>query len=141
MKAVKILLVLAVVALAAACNPCRKAQTLILPPFAGQMWQLEAINGKAHPYAGGISYTITFGADGRVIGTADCNKFFGTYYYATRNGKIKMGRLGVTRMMCVNQESDNEYLELMQKVVKTKADRDQLTVTLSDGQVLTYRAK
>lgn len=141
MKVYKILGVLAAVALFAACNPCRKAQTLAVPSFAGQWWQLEAVNGSAYPFVEEANYTISFGGDGRLAGKGDCNRFFGTYTYALvkGGGKVKISPLGSTRMMCPNQSAETDFLQMLERGVSLQANGDQLTLKLPGNQTMTFR--
>ena len=81
------------------------------PELPGSSWQLSgydaASGGRAATVRTG-QVRLSFGHDGRLSAKLDCNRGFGPYTVApggSGEGRIHIGPLGVTRMMCT--ESDD----------------------------------
>jgi heat shock protein HslJ len=66
------------------------------------------------------NYSITFNADGTLVGKADCNNFNGTY--SQENGfSIKLG--ASTMAYCGDTSLDQQYLTLLSSVAAGGPDR------------------
>lgn len=50
------------------------------------------------------AFTITFGDDGKVTGTTDCNRFFGSY--TIEDNKLSFGPIASTKMFCRESQKD-----------------------------------
>jgi heat shock protein HslJ len=74
----------------------------------GPDWTLESIGGK--PVVDGTTLTAAFSADGRVSGSAGCNRYFGSARPGT--GTLSVGPLGSTMMACEQRVMDQEMLYL-----------------------------
>ena len=66
------------------------------PSLQGESWVAEAIDGTA--LADRSRVTLTFGADGRLTGTASCNKYSATY--ALTGEGLTIGKAAATRKAC-----------------------------------------
>lgn len=79
---------------------------------------------------------IQFGGDGRVSGHAGCNRFFGSYEEG--GGRLTIGQLGMTRMMCppADMERERELTELLQNTRQFEATHRKLTLYSGSGKVL-----
>lgn len=74
------------------------------PSLAGSSWRLVAIQsmddaqGTTRPDEPS-KYTLSFGADGRVVARLDCNRGAGSWKSAGP-GQLEIGQLATTRAMC-----------------------------------------
>ena len=72
------------------------SKTRVDPALVGPTWRLTALNGS--PALDDVRVTAVFGDDGRVTGSAGCNRYFGG---ARADGaQITVGVLASTRMHC-----------------------------------------
>ena len=81
------------------------------------------------------AFTITFGEDGKVTGTTDCNNFFGSY--TVQDNLISFGDLASTKMYCEgSQESD--FLRYLGEVQSFLIVGNQLVLEIKydSGQVI-----
>lgn len=79
-----------------------------MPPLAGTEWGLDA--------AGAPDRFIRFGSDGRVSGSAGCNRFTGSYEH--EGARLSFGPLATTRMMCAPDvmEAEEAFLSALSRV-------------------------
>jgi heat shock protein HslJ len=68
--------------------------------LAGTSWQWLYLQTPVEKVAAPEprNYVLTFGADGRISGKADCNRMIGSYQASARD--VVLGSLATTRMMC-----------------------------------------
>jgi heat shock protein HslJ len=78
-------------------------------------WSVEYIGDR--PVIDFSPASITFGEDGRISGSASCNRFSGNYELS--GSTLTIGRLGVTRKACVDtlMEQERRFLETIDRVV------------------------
>lgn len=80
----------------------------------GRAWLAEDIEGKG--VIDMLQTTIEFPGNGKVVGNAGCNRYFGSVHIKGRS--IEFGHLGATRKMCheaiMNQE--NAFLKTLESV-------------------------
>lgn len=92
----------------------------------GTSWMLVELNGKPVDRAELMdkeAYTMNFEQDStgvRVYGMGDCNRFFGMPVIDAENESILLGEMGVTRMMCPNQEREDEYIKALSEAKNYK---------------------
>lgn len=103
----------------------------------GEDWPLTHLNGESFGLEEGP--TISFDEEGRIAGTAGCNRYMGEYKVIDDGGlEITMG--GTTMMMCDDTAMDVErqILELLPTVNEYSIDEDSGTLTLhtSEGHEL-----
>lgn len=101
----------------------------------GVEWIAETINGKPVIEPGGV--TLTF-SDERVTGRSGCNTYFGAA--AHKNGMLKVGSIGATKMACMRDglmQQESEYLNTLQ-ASQTYAVQggDRLTLTGPSGTLI-----
>ncbi len=73
-------------------------------------WRLEKIDGQAITSSAptlGIFFT-----EGRIAGSAGCNRYFGSLDEATDNS-IKFNQVGATQMACPDMSLESQYLNLL----------------------------
>lgn len=71
----------------------------------GTSWQLVEVhinNGTLLHPDDPAHFTITFEADGSVVARLDCNRGHGTWKSSPSPGKIELGPMALTRMMCIH---------------------------------------
>jgi heat shock protein HslJ len=101
----------------------------------GKVWGLSELLGKA-PVAGtGISAQFT--ADGKVSGSAGCNRYTGGY---TVSGKTITfsSPMALTMMMCepAIMEQESAYMKALSEAKTFAVNQDQLTLAGADGAKL-----
>ncbi len=75
------------------------------------------------------AFSITFGKDGSIKGTTDCNTYFGKY--TETSGKISFGPLGSTKMFCEGAQ-EGEFMLSLQGVSGYVIDKNN-NLILSTG--------
>ena len=119
MKLTKIFATLAVVALFAACCPCRKQASAKAEPLVGTNWQLVQFEGRT--FEANDNYTLLFSADDKLSGQGDCNRLMGNYTLS-EGDQMKIGMLASTRAMCPNQEMEDKFIAMLQTIDSYKID-------------------
>lgn len=74
------------------------------------------------------AFTLTFGADGSVNGTTDCNNFFNTY--TLNDTEIEFGVLGMTMMYCEGAQESEFIRQLENTQFVFFDDNDNLVLLL-----------
>lgn len=107
---------LAAVALAVCSVPaCTSEQgtgtSVVLP---GSSWAGERIAGDTIPTA--IEITLTFGDDGRLHGSAGCNRYFSPFELG--KSSLKIGPIGATKKLCPEPRmtAERRYLAALERV-------------------------
>ncbi len=133
MKILKIAALAAACIAIIACCPCRKGKSTAKNslPLTQTRWQLVRVN--ALNITPDDNFEIVFHDDMSVNGIGACNRFFGKY--TASNGKIKIGPLGSTRMMCPNMADENAFLAMLDKIDTYTIDGNTLML-LKNGELL-----
>jgi heat shock protein HslJ len=107
----------------------------------GKVWALTELMGKPPMDSTGISAEFT--ADGKVSGSAGCNRYSGTY--TVSGGNITFSSpMASTMMMCDQGVMDQEsaYLKALGEAKTFSVQGDQLTLSGGDGaQLVAYKAQ
>jgi len=107
----------------------------------GKTWALESYGDPDDPTSviADTSVTAQFAA-GQVNGSAGCNNYFGSYEVGQES--IAFGPVGATRMWCEEpagrMDQEFAYLEALGKAERYEVKDGKLTITCTDGQVLTF---
>ncbi len=113
----------------ASCCGCRKVKSL---PITGTEWQLIEMNGKVIDRPeGGEQYSLRLGDDGRFSGMGDCNRCMGGYTLDEKRDRIEFSQVASTRMMCPNQQQENQYFAILNDARGYKID-GQFLLLLND---------
>jgi heat shock protein HslJ len=107
----------------------------------GKIWALTELEGK--PLVAGTGISAEFTADGRVSGSAGCNRYSGTYT-VSGNSITFSSPMASTMMMCEQAVMDQEsaYLKALGEAKTYAVNGDQLTLTAGDGtQLAVYAAQ
>ncbi|MFB2764535.1 MULTISPECIES: META domain-containing protein [Marinobacter] len=104
--------------------------------LAGSQWQVEEIDGD--PVAEGSDVTIAFTDEGRVSGSASCNRYQGGW---DANGtQLELSRMAATRMACPEplMQQENRFLKLLGDVQHYQFEADgRLVLETADGTKMT----
>ena len=107
----------------------------------GKVWALTELVGK--PPLAGTGISAEFTADGKVAGSAGCNRYSGTYTVSGSNITFS-SPMASTMMMCDQALMDQEsaYLQMLGDVKTFAVSGDQLTLSGADGsQLAVYKAQ
>ena len=105
-------------------------------PFVGTNWTLDSFHtGDAvSSVIAGTTITTIFGDDGRVAGSAGCNRYFAQYTVTGRS--LSIGPAGSTKMFCGTpgvMQQESTYLALLSQATTITVDGDRLTVSDAKG--------
>lgn len=106
----------------------------------GPVWQWQGTrlpDGRTLAAKGPERYTLTFQGGGRVLLRADCNR--GSGAYEVSGGTMRMGPAAMTRVGCPSDSQDNVFASALARVASYGIAGGELTLTLVDGGVMTFR--
>lgn len=135
MKTLRILAVVSLAVVVAACCPCRRQTNMI--PLTGTLWSLVQLNGEK---IDSKNFNMTLSDGGKITGVGDCNRFNGNFQSSAPKGKTG-GELSVgenlvsTRMMCPNQALEDSFLRMLRSVDSWSIDGSKLML-IEKGDVL-----
>lgn len=89
-------------------------------PLLGQEWVIEDIAGRG--LMDGSHVTLQFLADGRLAGSAGCNRIVGSY--VSQEGQLAIEPVGATMMVCPEalMSQERTLLELLPKIQSYRID-------------------
>jgi heat shock protein HslJ len=103
-------------------------------------WTVEQIDGK--PIVEGSNVTMDFGTEGKVAGSASCNRYFSGY---TLTGEgLTFSKAGSTMMACEQPLMDQErrFLKILEAVARFEIGADgSLILQTDDARSVTARRK
>lgn len=102
-------------------------------------WDVIEINGSSLKHAEGQDAPfIGFNSsEKRVYGSAGCNRLTGGFNADAKTGKIDLGGMGSTRMMCPDMTTEDAMLEAIGKVASYKIKADgTMTFDNTSGKTL-----
>jgi heat shock protein HslJ len=115
-------------------------------PLVGTNWTLESLHtGDAvSSVIAGSEITAVFGDDGKVAGSAGCNRYFASYNLS--GSSLTFGPAGSTKMSCAEpegvMEQESTYLGLLETARSYTIEGDRLSLQDENGTaVLEFRAK
>ncbi|NCC31381.1 MAG: META domain-containing protein [Chloroflexia bacterium] len=103
----------------------------------GTNWTLTSINGEA-PLSEGAPISAEFDSEGRITGSAGCNRYFADYTVA--NGTLSISQAGSTRMACEEaiMAQEQAFLDQLSRATSYVIDGETLTITIDDGATLVF---
>ena len=113
------------------CNFASRSREV--KPLAGTEWHLVQIMGLDVDKAAD-SYNLLFSTDGKVSGGGDCNRLMGSYKTDDKRA-LDFGALASTRMMCPDQQSEDEFMDMLGRVTHYEMDGDMMLL-LSHGELV-----
>lgn len=105
--------------------------------LAGTSWRATGINngrGAVAGVVGGSTVTMAFGADGRVSGSAGCNRF--TAGFQAGGSNLKVTAPATTRMMCPEpgvMDQEQAFLKALESVATMRFEGDRLELRTVTG--------
>lgn len=142
MKAMKSKLFLGLCAAAllfTGCCRCRSYQKRTGRPLVGTEWKLVQLEGR--PVAGEQedSFTLLFSETGSVSGAGACNRLTGSYT-VDESRALKIGPLGSTRMMCRDDQLEQQYFRMLDGVTHYDMDGPMLMLLNEGSLVAVFQA-
>lgn len=137
MKAHNIILIAALALLFSGCCQCTKYEKLYGRPLVGTQWQLIQMNGRAVAVDEG--YYFTLAADNRFSGKGNCNNIMGDYYII-EGGKIHFKNIASTRMMCPDQQTEQQFIEMLDTITDYQRDGGYLYLFVNGELLSVFRA-
>ena len=109
------------------------------PTFTDTDWKLVSLGGEAVPAeTGGRPVELRFTADGKVQGSAGCNRLSGVY--TREGGALKFGPLATTRMACPAMDLERRFLEALGTTARWRIVAGALELSGTSGRSLaTFR--
>jgi heat shock protein HslJ len=108
--------------------------------LAGSSWVVRAVNngkGGVGSVALGTTLDMSFGVDGRVAGSAGCNRYSGAY--AVESESLSFGPAAATRRMCAEpervMEQESEFLAALGTVASWSVQAERLQLRTAEGSL------
>lgn len=136
----QMLSIAALVAVLVGCCNCRAVQKKNQKPLEGTEWQLVQLGGESiQPVEG--KYTIQFFAEeNRFAGVGECNHLTATYSTNEKRDLV-LENAGMTRMMCPNQEAEDRFIEMLNKVTRYDMDGQMMMLFAENDLLAVFQAK
>jgi heat shock protein HslJ len=106
--------------------------------LAGTSWRVTGYNNGRQAVVSlldGTQMTMEFAADGRVSGSAGCNRFTGTYTLS--GSSLKLGPAAATRMMCAQPDGimtqEQQFLQALATVATIRQEGNRAELRTADG--------
>ncbi len=104
----------------------------------GTAWDVTGYNNGRQAVVSvliGTSLTLEFGADGRVTGSAGCNRYTGTY--AATGADVAIGGVAATRRLCGTpdgvMEQEDAFLKALGMGTRARVDGPRLELRNAEG--------
>jgi heat shock protein HslJ len=104
----------------------------------GTAWRVTGYNNGKQAVASVLAdtnLTMAFSADGKVSGSAGCNRY--TAAYTSEGQKLAFGSVAATRMMCARpervMEQEQQFLKALSTVATARLEGDRLELRTSEG--------
>lgn len=114
--------------------------------LAGTAWTVTGYNNGRQAVVSvlsGTSLTMAFAGDGKVAGSAGCNRYTATYTSAGQ--KLAIGPAAATRKMCARPEGvmaqEQQFLKALETVATARFEGERLELRTAEGQLAVTLAK
>lgn len=124
-------IIVAAATVAIACCHC-KSKSRAAKPLTGTQWTLVRLMGidvAAEP----DTFNVTFAEDGGISGVGACNRLMGSYALQEK-GRIEIGPLASTRMMCPDMERETQFFGVLEGTTSYEIDGKMLLL-FRDGEM------
>lgn len=102
------------------------------------VWQVTDADGTATVPRQRYAFSVTFGDDGKVTGTTDCNSFFGTYEAGADGTLTFLGPFGMTKKFCADAQED-DFMRQLGAATSFGIDADHRALSLKgDGMSMLF---
>lgn len=116
---------------AISCCHC-KSKSRTAAPLVGTEWTLVRLMG-VNVEGGSESFNLTFHEDGNLSGVGACNRLMGSYRLLEK-GRIEIGPLASTRMMCHDMERETQFFTIVEETTSYEIDGTMLLL-FRDGEM------
>jgi heat shock protein HslJ len=105
--------------------------------LAGTSWQVTGFNNGRQAVVSpltGTELTMAFSADGKVAGSAGCNRYTSTW--SSEGAKLALTPAAATRRMCPQpgiMEQEQQFLKALETVATARFEGDRLELRTADG--------
>jgi heat shock protein HslJ len=106
--------------------------------LAGTAWRVTGYNNGRQAVVSvlnGTELTMEFSADGRVAGSAGCNRYTGSFKHDGKS--LSFGPAAATRRMCIEpegvMEQEQQFLKALETVATARHEGDRLELRTADG--------
>lgn len=137
MKRSFLIMFAAVAVIATSCCNCA-SRSREVKPLTGTEWHLVQIMGRDVDKSAD-SYNLLFSTDGRVSGVGDCNRLMGSYKTDDKRA-LELGDMASTRMMCPDQQSEDEFMQMLSRVTHYEMDGDMMLLLANGELVAMFKA-
>lgn len=114
--------------------------------LAGTSWRVTGFNNGRQAVVSvlpGTNVTMAFSGDGKVAGSAGCNRYTATY--AVDGQKLTLGPAAATRRMCATpdrvMEQEHQFLKALETVATTRFEANRLELRTADGALAATLAR
>jgi heat shock protein HslJ len=114
--------------------------------LAGTSWHVTGYNNGHEAVVSVVAsanVTMTFSTDGKVSGSAGCNRY--TAPYVSDGPKLTFGAIAATRRMCTQpdgvMEQEQQFLKALEAVTSAGVDGDRLELRTAKGQLAATLAR
>ena len=108
--------------------------------LAGTSWSVTGYNNGRQAVVSvltGTNLSMAFGSDGKVGGSAGCNRYSAAY--TLEGHKLTIGPAAATRMMCAKpegvMEQERQFLQALETVATARFEGDRLELRSAEGQL------
>jgi heat shock protein HslJ len=104
------------------------------PTLDNSHWALKSIDG--HPVVPHSEASVSFLPEGRLAGSASCNRYFGQFTQSESQLQVVMG--GSTKMWCHSEHGDvmaqeNRFLKALSAAQRVSWEGEQLLIHVADS--------
>jgi heat shock protein HslJ len=114
--------------------------------LAGTSWRVTGYNNGKQAVVSVLAdsnLTMAFSADGKVGGSAGCNRYSATY--TSEGHKLTFGPAAATRMMCATperiMEQEQQFLTALETVATARFEGDRLELRTAEGALAASLAR
>lgn len=129
---------LLLLAVAAACCPCRKYQKLYGAPLVGTRWLLVQLNGEEVANPDGC-FSLRFEDAKRLSGQGGCNRYSASCD-TEAGGHLRIGPIASTRMTCPKAQREQAFFAVLRSAVRYELDAKMLILSDSAGVRAVFQA-
>lgn len=129
---------LLLLAVAAACCPCRKYQKLYGAPLVGTRWLLVQLDGEEVANPDG-RFSLRFEDAKRLSGQGGCNRYSASCD-TEASGHLRIGPIASTRMTCPEAQREQAFFAVLRSAVRYELDAKMLILSDSAGVRAVFQA-
>ena len=123
-----------------ACCNCRATKGKKSTSILNTEWQLVQI-GDENVQPEEDKFTIQFlEEENRFAGVGDCNRLTGVFQLNDKR-EVRFDQMGMTRMMCPNQEAEDRFVEMLNKVTRYDMDGQMMMLFAENDLLAVFQAK